>query len=108
MVLYKNWNTCGKILHMNLEQVLADLVKKFLMGIQYLSHVYLCTCIWMCAVCSQDNISATTGKFAFASGMPQLPAGQVVEALSKWEGMEDTLALFDERLAAEKSGSTIY
>ena len=59
-------------------------------------------------MCSQDNISATTGKFAFASGMPQLPAGQVVEALSKWEGMEDTLALFDERLAAEKSGSTIY
>ncbi|KAL5479515.1 hypothetical protein EMCRGX_G023042 [Ephydatia muelleri] len=51
----------------------------------------------------RDNISATTGKFAFASGMPQLPAGQVVEALSKWEGMEDTLALFDERLAAEKN-----
>lgn len=60
-------------------------------------------------VCSQDNVSATTsGKFAFASALPQLQAGEVVEALSKWEGMEDTLALFDERLAAEKSGSTIY
>ena len=35
------------------------------------------------------------------TGLPNLTAREVVEALTKWEGMEDTIALFKEKLEAE-------
>lgn len=34
--------------------------------------------------------------------IPHLPAEDVVEVLSKWDGMEDTIALFDEIIQKEK------
>ena len=55
----------------------------------------------MC-VCIQGDISASTSD-TFAFGLPQLPASDVVNTISKWDGMDDTLAVFDERLKAEKS-----
>lgn len=36
-----------------------------------------------------------------AAGLPNLTASEVVEALSKWEGMEDTIDLFKEQLEKE-------
>ena len=36
-----------------------------------------------------------------STGLPNLLASEVVEALSKWEGMEDTVVLFKEQLEAE-------
>ena len=36
-----------------------------------------------------------------AAGLPNLTASEVVEALSKWEGMEDTIVLFKEQLEKE-------
>ena len=35
--------------------------------------------------------------------MPDLPASQIVDALSDWEGMEDTVALFKDLLISESS-----
>ena len=39
------------------------------------------------------------------AGLPNLTASEVVEALSKWEGMEDTIVLFKEQLEAENGWS---
>ena len=36
-----------------------------------------------------------------AAGLPNLTANEVVEALNKWEGMEDTIVLFKEQLEEE-------
>ena len=62
----------------------------------------MCVCVWVCVAFFKGNIAAFTPD-KVTSGLPQLPASQVVAALSKWDGMGDTLAIFDELLKAEKS-----
>ena len=42
------------------------------------------------------------------AGLPNLTAREVVEALTKWEGMEDTIGLFKEELEAESGESDVY
>ena len=42
------------------------------------------------------------------AGLPNLTASEVVEALSKWEGMEDTMVLFKEQLEAENGWSHFH
>jgi len=42
-------------------------------------------------------------QWPLVSSMPQLSATEIVDALSKWEGMGDTLALFQEALKEERS-----
>lgn len=42
------------------------------------------------------------------AGLPNLTAGEMVEALSKWEGMEDTIGLFKEQLEAENGMSNSH
>ena len=39
------------------------------------------------------------------AGLPNLTASEVVNALNKWEGMEDTILLFKEQLEAENGWS---
>ena len=39
--------------------------------------------------------------------MPHLPAQDVVEELCKWDGMEETIALFEDIVAKEK-GTYVY
>lgn len=41
------------------------------------------------------------------AGLPNLTAREVVEALTKWEGMEDTISLFKEELEAESGESDV-
>ena len=49
---------------------------------------------------SEPMLSTLTG-----AGLPNLTASEVVEALGKWEGMEDTIVLFKEQLEAENGRS---
>ena len=39
------------------------------------------------------------------AGLPNLTANEVVEALGKWEGMEETIVLFKEQLETENGES---
>ena len=60
-----------------------------------------------------DLMAAGEGEFqnsepmlsTLTAGLPNLTASEVVEALSKWEGMEDTIVLFKEQLEAENGWS---
>lgn len=49
---------------------------------------------------SEPMLSTLTG-----AGLPNLTASEVVEALGKWEGMEETIVLFKEQLEAENGRS---
>ena len=56
----------------------------------------VCLCLFVvCVVLYSGGGVESPGDLRFVgSGFPQLNAREVVEALGKWEGMEDTISLF--------------
>ena len=42
-------------------------------------------------------------QWSLGSNLPQLSATEVVDTLSKWEGVEETITLFDDMIKAEQS-----
>ena len=39
---------------------------------------------------------------SLAGSLPQLSATEIVESLCRWEGMDDTAAVFDELIRSER------
>ena len=56
------------------------------------------------AVMSSCCVSSTPD---LVSQWPQLSAGELVESLSKWDGMEDITSLFEHMVQREKGGRVI-
>lgn len=50
-----------------------------------------------------DASSVDTGNYSLNVGLPDLSAIQVVDALSEWDGMENTVALFKDLMISESS-----
>ena len=63
----------------------------------------MCVCVFVC-VCAGGNLDSPGDSRFVGSGVPQLNAQEVVEALGKWEGMEDTISLFSDLI---KDNSTL-
>ena len=59
-------------------------------------HVCVCCLFVVCVVLyvSGGGVESPGDLRFVGSGFPQLNAREVVEALGKWEGMEDTISLF--------------
>ena len=51
------------------------------------------------SVCPSDM---TVERWSLDTSLPQLSAGEIVESLTRWEGMEDTIVLFQDMIRMEK------